>query len=302
MRVWLQHHGLSLAQTLARLARSPFATMLNVLAIGVAAALPFGVYCVLSNLGSLSRNASVDPQLSVFLAREAGKTDIAAVEARLKGARGVSAVRFVSRDAALVELNRAAGMEEVIASLPQNPLPDAFVVTLSASDPVLADRLEREFKSLPKVAYVQADSAWVKRLDALLRLGRTAVVLLSALLGLALVAVTFNTIRLQILTQRDEIELCRLIGATHAYIRRPFFYLGSLLGLFGGLAALAIVLSGLTLLNRDLADLAHLYASDIRLRFPNPNEMLWALLAAIALGWLGAYLSVSRHLLEGDRE
>jgi cell division transport system permease protein len=213
----------------------------------------------------------------------------------------VSTVRFVSRDEALVELNRVAGMREVIASLPQNPLPDAFVVTLSASDPALADRLELQFKSLPKVAYVQADSAWVRRLDALLRLGRTAVVLLSALLGLALVAVTFNTIRLQILTQRDEIELCRLIGATHAYIRRPFFYLGSLLGLFGGLAALAIVLSGLTVLNRDLAHLAQLYGSDIRLRLPNSNEMISALAAAVALGWLGAYLSVSRHLLEAER-
>jgi cell division transport system permease protein len=301
MRVWLQHHGLSLAQTLARLARSPFATALNVLAIGVALALPFGVYCVLGNLESLSRNAAVDPQLSVFLARDAAKADIAAVETRLKGAGGVSAVRFVSRDAALVELSRAAGMEEVIASLPQNPLPDAFVVTLSGSDPALADRLELQFKSLPKVAYVQADSAWVKRLDALLRLGRTAVVLLSALLGLGLVAVTFNTIRLQILTQRDEIELCRLIGATHAYIRRPFFYLGSLLGLFGGLAALVIVLSGLTVLNRDLAHLALLYGSGIRLRLPNSNEMISALVAAVAFGWLGAYLSVSRHLLEADR-
>src|SRR2546425_3820132 len=98
MRAWLQHHGLSLAQTLVRLARSPFATTLNVLAIGVAAALPFGVYCVLGNFESLSRNASVDPQLSVFLARDAAKADIAAVEARLKGAGGVSAVRFVSRD------------------------------------------------------------------------------------------------------------------------------------------------------------------------------------------------------------
>ena len=302
MRAWLQHHGLSLTQTLVRLARSPFATTFNVLAIGVAAALPFGVYCVLGNFESLSRNASVDPQLSVFLARDAAKPEIAAVEARLKGARGVSGVRFVSRDAALVELKRVAGMQEVIASLPQNPLPDAFVVTLSGSDPALADTLEIEFKSLPKVAYVQADSAWVKRLDALLRLGRTAVALLSVLLGLALVAVTFNTIRLQILTQRDEIELCRLIGATHAYIRRPYFYLGSLLGLLGGIAALAIVLSGLTVLNRDLADLAYLYGSNASLRFPNPNEMISALLAAITLGWLGAYLSVSKHLLETDQD
>jgi cell division transport system permease protein len=274
--------------------------VLNVVAIGVALALPLGAYCVLGNLESVSHKISVEPQVSVFLAGDAAKADIAAVEARLKAAGGVRAVRFVSRETALVELSRTAGMQEVIASLRRNPLPDAFVVTLAASDPALADRLELQFKSLSKVAHVQADSAWVRRLDALLRLGRTAVVLLSALLGLALVAVTFNTIRLQILTQRDEIELCRLIGATHAYIRRPFFYLGSLLGLLGGVAALAIVLAALAVLNRDLLQLAPMYGSDLRLRFPNREEMLAALAASVALGWLGAYLSVSRHLLGID--
>lgn len=301
MRAWLQHHRLSLAQTTARLAGSPFATTLNVLAIGVALALPFGGYCLLANLESLSRKVSVDPQLTVFLARDAAKVDMAAVETRLKGARGVRAVRFVSRDAALADLGRA-GLEEVIASLPQNPLPDAFVVTLSASDPMLADRLELDFKSLPKVAYVQADSAWVRRLDALLRLGRTGVVLLAGLLGIALVAVTFNTIRLQILTQRDEIELCRLIGATHAYIRRPFFYLGSLLGLLGGLAALGIVAAGIAILNRDLGALAQLYGADLRLSLPGPREMGVVLGSAAVLGWLGAHLSVSRHLLGRGRK
>jgi cell division transport system permease protein len=296
MRAWLQHHGLSFAQTLARLARSPFATTFNVLAIGVAAALPFGVYCVLGNFESLSRNASVDPQLSVFLARDAAKPEVAAVEARLKGARGVSAVRFVSRDAALAELNRVAGMQEVIASLPQNPLPDAFVVTLSGSDPALADRLELEFKSLPKVAYVQADSAWVRRLDALLRLGRTAVVLLSALLGLALVAVTFNTIRLQILTQREEIEVSKLIGATDAFIRRPFYYLGLLQGAAGGVFALAIVAGLLAALNIEVRSLADSYGSSFRLAFLPAAGAGVVLALAGALGWLGAHLSVSRHL------
>jgi cell division transport system permease protein len=301
VRVWLQHHRLSLAQTTARLAKSPFATALNVVAIGVALSLPFGVYCLLTNLESLSRKVSVDPQLTLFLARDASKAEIGAVEGRLKSTRGVRSARFVSRDAALADLGRSAGMDEVIASLPQNPLPDAFVVTLSASDPVLADRLEAEFKSLPKVAYVQADSAWVRRLDALLRLGRTGVALLAGLLGIALVAVTFNTIRLQILTQRDEIELCRLIGATHAYIRRPFFYLGSLLGVLGGIAALGIVVGGITFLNHDLGTLAQLYGSDFRLGLPTPREMGAVLGVAGVLGWLGAHLSVSRHLLERPR-
>jgi len=298
VRGWFQHHGLSLTQTLARLVRSPFATALNVVAIGVALALPLGGYCVLGNLELVARRISMEPQLSVFLAEDAGKADIAAVETRLKSAGGVRSVRFISREVALAEISRTAGMTDVIASLPRNPLPDAFVVTLSGSDSTLAERLEVEFKALPKVAHIQADSAWVRRLDALLRLGRTAVVLLSTMLGLALVAVTFNTIRLQILTQRDEIELCRLIGATRAYIRRPFFYLGALLGLFGGLAALAMVLSGLAFMNHDLVKLALLYDSSLRLQFPNLDEMLLVIASSMALGWLGAYLSVSKHLLE----
>jgi cell division transport system permease protein len=297
MRAWLQHHAFSLVQTLARLAHSPFATTLNVVAIGVALALPLGAYCVLANLEGISGRISVDPQLSVFLARDAAKADIAAIEARLKGAVGVRAVRFVSREAALAQFGRTAGMDEAIAGLRHNPLPDAFLVTLSSTDTALADKLELEFRLLPKVDRVLADGAWVRRLDALLRLGRTAVVLFSVLLGLSLVAVTFNTIRLQILTQRDEIELCRLIGATHAYIRRPFFYLGSLLGLLGGLAALAIVLGTLAILNRDLVQLSLLYGPPLSLRFPDLRETLTALAFSISLGWLGAYLSVSRHLL-----
>ena len=298
MRAWLQHHRLTLAQTTGRLARSPFATALNVVAIGVALALPLGVYCLLTNLESLSHKMSFEPQLTVFLVRDASRADAASVEARLRTSRGVHTVRFVSRDAALADLGRTAGLNEVIASLPQNPLPDALVVTLSTNDPVTADTLELEFKSLPKVAHVQADSAWVRRLDALLRLGRTGVTLLAGLLGAALIAVTFNTIRLQILTQRDEIDLCRLIGATHAYIRRPFFYLGSLLGVLGGLAAIGIVFAALAFLNHDLAVLAQLYGSDLRLSPPTPQEIGFVLGAAAALGWLGAFLSVSRHLRE----
>jgi cell division transport system permease protein len=297
MMAWLQHHRLSLGQTLSRLARSPLATALNVVTIGIVLALPLGLYCVLGTLERISGRTSVDPQLSIFLARDAAKADISAIEARLKRAEGVREVRFVSRDAALAQLSRTAGMDVAIAGLRHNPLPDAFVVTLSSTETALAERLELEFRSLPKVDRVLVDAAWVKRLDALLRLSRTAVVVLSVLLGLSLVAVTFNTIRLQILTQRDEIELCRLIGATHAYIRRPFFWLGSLLGLLGGLAALGIVLAALALLGRGWAELALLYGSTLKLSFPDAGEMLAVLVFSLVLGWLGAYLSVSRHLL-----
>ncbi len=120
------------------------------------------------------------------------------------------------------------------------PLPDAFVLETGSSAAEL-EKLEPQLKALPKVSYVQLDSAWVRRLESLLQIGRTAVLILATLLAAGLVAVTFNTIRLQILTQKDEIEVSKLIGATDAFIRRPFFYLGLVQGAMGGLAALAIV-------------------------------------------------------------
>src|SRR5450759_663533 len=181
------------------------------------------------------------------------------------------------------------------AALQSNPLPDAFVLETGGSAAEL-ERLEPELKALPKIAHVQLDSAWVKRLESLLALGRTAVLILATLLASGLVAVTFNTIRLQILTQKDEIEVSKLIGATDAFIRRPFFHLGLIQGALGGLAALAIVYLCMLILNRSILELAQLYGSDFRLGFFGFPDCLALLAFAAVLGWLGAYMSVSRHL------
>jgi len=183
-----------------------------------------------------------------------------------------------------------------VATLRDNPLPDAFVATLDASEPELAVRLEQEIKSFPRVTHVQADSAWVQRVSSLLKFGRTAVALMATLFSFALVAVTFNTIRLQILTQRDEIEVAKLIGATNAYVRRPFFYLGALQGMFGGLAACGIVEFSIFVLNRDLAGLGTLYGAETKLELLGLTDGLAVLAFAAALGWLGTFLSVSKHL------
>jgi cell division transport system permease protein len=148
------------------------------------------------------------------------------------------------------------------------------------------------------VAHVQLDSEWARKLDAALKLGRTAIAILGLLLSSALVAVTFNTIRLQILTQRDEIEVSKLIGATDAFIRRPFYYLGLLQGLAGGVVALVLVAAGLGLLNREVRVLADSYGSGFRLGFLSFADALAVMALAALLGWLGAQLSVSRHLRE----
>ena len=297
MSTWLRHHWQTFALTLARLAGNPLATLLNVMVIGVALALPLGGYMLLQNLGSVTRQISGNPQVSLFLAPEAGKADIAALQARLKQIPGVRAVRFISREQALAGLRRAENLADVIATLQTNPLPDAFVLEAGGSAAEL-ERLEPELKALPKVAHVQLDSAWAKRLETLIELGRTAVLILATLLASGLVAVTFNTIRLQILTQKDEIEVSKLIGATDAFIRRPFFHLGLVQGALGGLAALAIVYLCMRILNRSILELAQLYGSDFRLGFFGFSDCLALLVFAAFLGWLGAYLSVSRHLAE----
>jgi cell division transport system permease protein len=295
---WLRQHWQSVGLTLARLLGSPTATLLNVMVIGVALALPLGGYMLLQDLGNVARRVTGNAQVSLFLAREAGKGDIAALEAQLKRVPGVRAVHFVSREQALEGLKHAEEMADVIAALQSNPLPDAFVLETGGGAEL--DKLERELKTLPKVAHVQLDSAWTKRLESLVALGRAAVLILAALLAFGLVAVTFNTIRLQILTQKDEIEVSKLIGATDAFIRRPFFYLGVIQGGLGALAALAIVYSCMRILNRSLHELAQLYGSDFRLNFFDLPDCGAVLAFAALLGWLGAYMSVSRHLFDID--
>lgn len=295
MRRWLRQHWQTFALTLKRLARNPVATLLNVAVIGIALALPLGGYMLLQNLGSVAQRVAGAPQISLFLAREAEKSDIDALEARLKQLPGVRTVRFISRKQALEELKQSENLSDVIATLQTNPLPDAFVLETSGGSAEL-ESLELQLKALPKVAHVQIDSAWVKRLESLLQLGRTAVLILATLLACALVAVTFNTIRLQILTQKDEIEVGKLIGATDAFIRRPFFHLGVLQGALGGLAALGIVYLCMHILNHGIVELARLYGSDFRLGFFGVADCFALLAFAAMLGWLGAYMSVSRHL------
>jgi len=287
MKAWLRQHR----QAFARASRRVGA--LNALVIGIALALPAGGYALLESLRTVAGRVSVQPQISLFL--DAKRADVAALGARLKRDARISGVRFVSREQALKELAAVQGLPELVAVLGRNPLPDAFVVT--AADEAL-EPLAADLAKLPGVAHVQADALWARRLAALARLARLGLWLLAGLLGAALIAVTFNTIRLQILTQRAEIEISKLIGATDAFIRRPFFYLGALQGLAGGLVALLILRVGLWTLNVGVAELAASYGSAFRLEYLALGDSIAVVLFTAALGWFGAFLSVSKYLLE----
>lgn len=298
MRAWLRQHRRALVAAWRKLAAQKASGVVSALVIGVALSLPAGGYALLNGLGSLAPGAALEPQISVYLKPASSKSDADAFAARLKADPRIAQVRYIPRDLALEELKASAGLADVIDALDRNPLPDAFVVRARDSSPETLDALAQELRHAPSVAHVQADAAWAQRLAALARLGRLAVLLLAALLAFGLVAVTFNTIRLQILTQRDEIEVSKLIGATDAFIRRPFLYLGLLQGLAGGALALGIVWSGLHLLNGEVRTLAQTYGSNFQFHFLPRGDALAVALFAAALGWLGASLSVSRYLLE----
>jgi cell division transport system permease protein len=298
MRTWLRHHRRAIASAIAKLTAQKSAALLNTLVIGIALALPAGGYALLGSVRGLAQHAVLDGQLSVFLRVEAARQDAEALGARLRRDARVREARFVPREQALKELQATEGLAEVVAALNRNPLPDAFVVRLRSSDPATVEALAQELRTQQSVAHVQADSAWLRRLRALADTARLAVALLATLLAFGMVAVTFNTIRLQILTQRDEIEISRLLGATDGFIRRPFFYLGAIQGLAGGVLGLAILWGSFALLNRGIAPLAESYGSAFRLPFLDLGDALAVLVFSGLLGWFGAFMSVSRYLLE----
>lgn len=292
----IAQHRLALGLILRRIVRAPFSSLLTVAVIGVALSLPLGLYTLVENTRMLAGNLKMEPQLTLFLAVGAGADSASQIEAKLKALDAVKRFRFIPRDQAMQELLQSAGLADVAAGLERNPLPDAFVIEPKGLDPAALEQLRDELARLPKVESVLLDTVWAKRLSGIVRLGRDIALLLAALLGFALVAVTGNTIRLQILSQREEIEVSKLIGATDAFIRRPFLYHGTLQGLGGGLAAWLIVSLGLHFLNTGIDDLARLYGAHFRLQAPGGGEMLGLLLFAGLLGWLGAFLAVGRHL------
>ncbi len=296
MNVWLSQHWQAFQLALRRLAASPVNTLLSLLAIGIALALPAGGQMLLTNALQVARAAAPTPQISLFLDVGADKRVSQEVEARLRNNPGVKSVRFIAREETLTRMKASEGLGDVIEALPKNPFPDAFAVLPADDRPDVAERLATEFRGLPKVAHVQLDSDWVRRLDALLKIGRTGVVLLALLLGVGLVAITFNTIRLQVLTSRSEVELSRLLGATDAFIRRPFHYFGLLLGLLGGMVAWLVVGGATLWLKAPIGELAQLYSLDFSLRPLSAIDSAALLCAAAALGWLGASLSLRQHL------
>lgn len=304
MNSWFRQHRFALGDAFRHLLRTPGNFLLNVLVVSIALALPFAGLTLLENVRPVSEQLAVEPEISIFMQMDASRERALALAPEIKRiaqeARHPVKLEFIPREKALSTLKDKTGLEDAIATLGANPLPDAYVIKMTGFQNDSSARkikaMSDKLSALNGVEYVQVDSAWVERLAALLQVMRLILLFLAATLGVVVVAVVFNTIRLQVMTQREEIEVSRLVGATDAFICRPFYYTGALLGLIAGAVALIAVAIALNPLNAAIADFARLYASEFRLVPLNVVATLILLAASAFLGLVGALLSVQRHL------
>lgn len=295
MRQWLNLHRQAANLVIGRLRRNAWATFIMWCVMGITLALPGVLYIAIDNLNRVAGNVESEPQISLFLDLAIEPEAIASMKQKLADHPDIGNYRFVSRVTAWENLKSNTGIGS-ISDLEQNPLPDAFFVEPKTRDPASIERLHQELQQFPGVEVAQLDSTWIKRLYAVLELARKAVLILGTLLGFALLAIIGNTIRLQVVTQRDEIEVSKLIGATDSFIRRPFLYAGAFYGLGGGIAALFFLLGITSLFNTSVAEIAVLYNSDFNLDFLDPFSCLVLLVLAALLGWIGSYVAVNRSL------
>ena len=306
MKRWMRQHRYAIGAALTNLGKAPGSFLFNVVVVAIALALPFAGLTLLNNVRPMAGQMAVDPEISLFLRADTPRAQALALAPALRELfrqpqQPTSAtIVFVPREQALDSLKAKNGLAAVIGTLDDNPLPDGYVIRLDGFNSAAAaadiDALATRLRALPHVDTVQVDSAWIKRLAALLGVLRLALWLLAATLAMVVIAVVFNTIRLQVLTQRDEIAVSKLIGATDGFIHRPFYYTGALLGLCAGAVALGAVALALGPLNGAIAQFARLYASEFQLVPLAPVGIAALLAVSAALGLLGAVLSVQRHL------
>ena len=280
------------------LARNPLGTLMTVAVLGIALALPAGLYVVLRNMDDLGGGLEGSARVSVFLAEAADDDAARALGADLAARADVAAVEVITRAEALQEYQQLSGLGDALEALERNPLPPVVVVepAPAAQVPEILQRMVAELRARPGVALVQYDLEWVQRLHAMTRMVERGVLVIAGVLSFAVILIVGNTIRLQIHNRRAEIEVAKLVGATDAFVRRPFLYTGLWYGLAGGLGAWLLVAAGLVLVEAPVQRLAALYFSAFELRGLDAPAVLALLAAGGGLGLGGSWVAVGRHL------
>lgn len=292
-------HHLKVARDSARrLMHSPVASAMTWAVMGIALALPVGLLLLLSSLQGVSAGWESAARITVYLQESATDSDASALRQQVQGRADVAEVALIHRDDALADFRASSGLADALDYLDENPLPHTLLVTPvdDARTASGVDTLSGELDDYEQVARVQVDLGWLQRLAAMTDLLTRAVWVLTVLLAAAVILVIGNTIRLAIENRRDEILVAKLVGGTDGFVRRPFLYTGAWYGLGGGVVAVFILQLSIWWLNGPVRQLAVLYNSDFGLTGLPADGMLGMLLIAVALGWLGAWVAVRRHL------
>lgn len=297
LTIWLTRHASTSIGSLGRLFRQPFSSLMIVLVIAVTLAIPASLNLVIKNARSISAGWDNALDFSVYLNRDVSESEAAGLARLIQQRADVEAVQLITATEALAEFKQQSGFGEALDHLSENPLPHTLVVRpgpANTSQSMIL--LQQELSNLPEADLVQVDTEWVQRFHAILDIVRQGVVIGGSLLGLAIIVIIGNTIRLDIQNRREEIEVTKLIGASNAFVRRPFLWTGFWYGLFGGLLALGMVQYGLFLLERPAARLAGLYQSGITILDMAADESLFILGIGVVLGLSGSWFAAARHM------
>ena len=291
-------HLQALLGSLGRLARSPLSTLLTLLVIALALALPASLKLFVTNAQAATGNFGHAIDLSVYV-----KTDVPLAKAQqlanaARARADVAELTLIPADKGLEDFRNYSGFGDALAALKQNPLPHVLHVRPrdTAITPAALEALRGYFGAWPEVELVQVDAQWVQRFNAILEVLRQLLLIAAALLGVGVLAVIGNTIRLEIAGRHAEIEVIKLVGGSNSFVRRPFLYTGLLYGLGGALLAWGIIALAVGLLGEPVDNLARLYGSHFQLLGPSGDEIGALLGAGAARGWLGAWISAARHL------
>jgi cell division transport system permease protein len=298
MKQWLERHTQTLVGSLGRLWTQPFATLLTILVIGIALALPACLHVLVQNVRAASGGWGNALDISVYMKTDATLEQAKQAMKRIEQRRDVEGVTLVEADAALAEFRRSSGFGEALDALKDNPLPHALVVRPADEfrDPALVESLSAELRKIDGVDIVQLDTAWVSRFNAILDVVRRVVLLAAGLFALGILVIVGNTIRLDIENRRDEIEVTKLVGGSDGFVRRPFLYNGVWYGIGGGLVAWVTVMVVIALLGEPVQRIAGLYGSSFQLQGLGLEGSAVLLAGGALLGWLGSFIAATKEI------
>lgn len=292
------HHRKVARDSAGRLWRTPVASLMTWTVMGVALALPVALLLLLTSLQGVSAGWESSARVTAYMELGASLEQTQELASKIKTDGRVTKLELIEREQALAEFRASSGLDDALDYLEENPLPHTLLVTPeeNARSASGVSGLVTFIEGMSGVERVQVDLGWLQRLNAMTDLLARTVWALAILLGVAVVLVIGNTVRLSIESRRDEILVAKLVGGTDAFVRRPFLYTGAWFGLGGGVVAWVLLQLSLWWLSGPVERLAELYRSDFSLSSLSFDGALTLIIMAMLLGWLGAWVAVKRHL------